>query len=829
MEVVQGRALLVNTKSPAKITQVIQKSKVVAQAGDVSQVLVHWSLGNSHILKNLGFKKVLSPILQQYDWPGIYKPFNHQRDTASFLTLNRKCFCFNEQGTGKTNSVIWAADYLLKTEVIRRVLIICPLSIMDCAWRSDLFKTAMHRRVGIAHGSREKRIDVIKSKAEFVVINYDGIEVVQDEIARGRFDLIVCDEATALKNPKTRRWKALNGLVKPDTWLWLLTGTPAAQSPEDAYGLAKMVNPSAVPSYGGAWKDKVMYKVTQFKWVPKPEAQALVHQVLQPAIRYSKEECLDLPEMLYSTREVEMTPQQKKYYDTLRREMLIQAAGEEVSAVNAAVQLGKLLQISCIAYNTPVLTDVGWVPIQDVTAAHKVWDGEEWVTQDGAILRGEKEVEECWGVLMTDDHLVLTTDGWIEAGDITDGESSVEFIRAKVRLPDCYSESWDYGWHFNPMCNMAMPMRMRESGCSAQSVLENKTSKASKKLRLPSWKRNSQNEQQTCVLQLPQYVGAMLRSFRQRLSKLWSAGNNRLRTVERIIYEFLGRHGTDTSTWAHIRQDRQRWPVLPRELSLGYPNAAGAQYAGECNYSYTKRYDDSSTSSRRIRHQRCYFEKTPEGGVAYRFGFDATRGQKQKTYDLLNCGPRSRFVVAGSEGPIIVHNCGSVYADTGEVIEFDASSKLNELLNVIQEASHKTLVFCSYQHSISLVQNFLNKHKISCETIHGGVSANKRTDIFNRFQKQADPQVLIIQPQAAAHGVTLTAANTVCWFSPTTSAESYLQANARVHRAGQRNPCLVVHLCSSPVEKKLYQALEDRTLAQGNLLDMFKNFLGGDL
>jgi len=519
MEVVQGRALLVNTKSPAKITQVIQKSKVVAQAGDVSQVLVHWSLGNSHILKNLGFKKVLSPILQQYDWPGIYKPFNHQRDTASFLTLNRKCFCFNEQGTGKTNSVIWAADYLLKTEVIRRVLIICPLSIMDCAWRSDLFKTAMHRRVGIAHGSREKRVEVIKSKAEFVIINYDGIEVVQDEIAKGRFDLIVCDEATALKNPKTRRWKALNGLVRPDTWLWLLTGTPAAQSPEDAYGLAKMVNPSSVPSYGGAWKDKVMLKISAFKWIPKPEAQQIVHNALQPAIRYSKEECLDLPEMLYNTREVEMTQQQKKYYDTLRREMLIQAAGEEVSAVNAAVQMGKLLQISA----------------------------------------------------------------------------------------------------------------------------------------------------------------------------------------------------------------------------------------------------------------------------------------------------------------------GSCYADTGEVIEFDASSKLSELLNVIQEASHKTLVFCSYQHSIALVQNFLNKNKISCETIHGGVSATKRTDIFNRFQKQADPQVLIIQPQAAAHGVTLTAANTVCWFSPTTSAESYLQANARVHRAGQRNPCLVVHLCSSPVEKKLYRALEDRTLAQGNLLDMFKNFLGGGL
>lgn len=829
MEVVQGRALLVNTKSPAKITQVIQKSKVVAQTGDISQVLVHWSLGNSHILKNLGFKKVLSPILQQYDWPGIYKPFNHQRDTASFLTLNRKCFCFNEQGTGKTNSVIWAADYLLKTEVIRRVLIICPLSIMDCAWRSDLFKTAMHRRVGIAHGSREKRIEVIKSKAEFVIINYDGIEVVQDEIAKGRFDLIVCDEATALKNPKTRRWKALNGLIRPDTWLWLLTGTPAAQSPEDAYGLAKIVNPASVPSYGGAWKDKVMYKVTQFKWVPKPESQALVHQVLQPAIRYSKEECLDLPEMLYSTREVEMTQQQKKYYDTLRREMLIQAAGEEVSAVNAAVQMGKLLQISCIAYNTPVLTEFGWIPIQAVTPFHRVWDGEEWVRQDGAVFRGEKPVEKCYGVDMTLDHKVLTDSGWETAEEINYGKPSIRPNRAIVRVPDGYRTSWNDDWNFSPMRDVAMPVQMWSAGGTEKPIFKIEAQGTPEKLRMPPRQRYAQNEPYKSLFELSKHDSALPFSFRQGLQKLRGTWDCCMRTLAVFVRDILVRHGAYVQGWTYSGQDRQQRAIFTRELPMGYPNTTGAQHEGERPYRYTEWENDCSTSSGGVRAQVCHLEKTTEGGLAYRFSSDDTTRQKQKTYDLLNCGPRSRFVVAGKEGPIIVHNCGSVYADTGEVIEFDASSKLSELLNVIQEASHKTLVFCSYQHSIALVQNFLNKHKISCETIHGGVTANKRTDIFNRFQKQADPQVLIIQPQAAAHGVTLTAANTVCWFSPTTSAESYLQANARVHRAGQRNPCLVVHLCSSPVEKKLYQALEDRTLAQGNLLDMFRNFLGGGL
>lgn len=177
---------------------------------------------------------------------------------------------------------------------------------------------------------------------------------------------------------------------------------------------------------------------------------------------------------------------------------------------------------------------------------------------------------------------------------------------------------------------------------------------------------------------------------------------------------------------------------------------------------------------------------------------------------------------------MIVHNCGAVYSDTGEVLEFDCKEKLESMLEIIQQASHKTLIFCAFRHSIELVQKFLNDAGVSTGVIHGGVSAGKRTKIFNDFQESKEPGVLIIQPQAAAHGVTLTAANVVIWFSPTTSAETYLQANARVHRAGQKNPCLVVHLCSSPVEKKLYKALEDRTLAQSTLLEMYKSLLGGN-
>ena len=144
-------------------------------------------------------------ILTNYDWPGKFKPFAHQKQTAEFLTLNRRAFCFNEQGTGKTASVIWACDYLMNLGVVKRVLVICPLSIMKSAWQQDLFKFAIHRTCDVAYGEPKKRKKIIQQGAEFVIINFDGVEIVKQEIMKGGFDLIVVDEASAYKNAQTTR------------------------------------------------------------------------------------------------------------------------------------------------------------------------------------------------------------------------------------------------------------------------------------------------------------------------------------------------------------------------------------------------------------------------------------------------------------------------------------------------------------------------------------------------------------------------------------------------------------------------------------------------
>lgn len=517
MQIIDNKALVLRTRNPEKYN-IIPKSKVVGESNGVFEVAIKWGLDEVRVLKNLGVKNVPSPITARYTWPGRFKPMSHQIDTAAFLTLHRRAFVFSEPGTGKTLSALWAADYLMQTKQVRRCLILCPISIMHSAWMQDLQNSIIHRSAIIAHHSiATRRIEMVQGDYEFVITNYDGLNLIADEIVNdGRFDLIIADEANAYKNVSTKRWKSLLKILTPNTMLWMMTGTPASQSPLDAYGLAKLVNPNGVPRFFTAWRDMTMNKLTMFKWAPKMDAQEKIHNALQPAIRFTKAQCLDLPPVITETREVPLTPQQKKYYLMLREQMLVRAAGETITAVNAAGEVNKLLQISA----------------------------------------------------------------------------------------------------------------------------------------------------------------------------------------------------------------------------------------------------------------------------------------------------------------------GAAYSDNAEVIEFDCTPRLNVLMEALEETQRKVLVFAPYRHSMDTITNHLRQHNIDCEQIHGDVSPNKRTQIFKKFQETDSPRVLVIQPQAASHGVTLTAADTVIFWGPVMSTETYIQCCARSDRKGQTSDKVtVIHIQGSDIERKMFKRLAERVEDNNMLVKLYEEVL----
>jgi SNF2 family DNA or RNA helicase len=209
--------------------------------------------------------------------------------------------------------------------------------------------------------------------------------------------------------------------------------------------------------------------------------------------------------------------------------------------------------------------------------------------------------------------------------------------------------------------------------------------------------------------------------------------------------------------------------------------------------------------------------------------------QQDKFYKLLK---QQMMINAGGEEVTSVNAAvnlnkllqisgGAVYADNKEVVEFDVSNRLKVVQEVIEESSNKVLVFVPFTHTIELLMSHLKGAGITCDVISGQVTVNRRNDVIQRFQNEKEPRVLIIQPQAASHGLTLTAADTIIWYAPVTSVETYLQANARINRPGQKNAMTIVHIKGSEVESRLYRMLRSNIANHTKIIDLYKQELGG--
>lgn len=296
--------------------------------------------------------------IQEYAWPARegLTPFNHQKTTVEFCLRNKRAFILNDMGTGKTLSVLWACDMLFEAKRIRKVLIISPLSTMRSVWQREIFFNMPHRRSAIAHGNRAQRLQAISSPVHFVIINHDGIKTCTDELVREAFDIIIIDELTAFKSSQSERTKTMMYITNPQRAkaVWGLTGEPTPNSPLEAYAQCKVVNPlnSVLPRYYTQYRDATMYQVNDYLWLPKEGSSNIVHRCMQPAIRFRREDCLDLPPTMHQTISVEFTKEQQEHYNRMKQEAYILHDKGEISASSAAIVLNKLLQISAGAVKT---------------------------------------------------------------------------------------------------------------------------------------------------------------------------------------------------------------------------------------------------------------------------------------------------------------------------------------------------------------------------------------------------------------------------------------------------------------------------------------------
>lgn len=494
-----------------EIKQLFASEPEIRVGGFPYRVMNHGQ-AETALLRRLGYPAG-NPMLEYYDWAGSnITPFKVQKITCDLLTLNERAYVLNDMGTGKTKAALWAWDWLKSQGLSGKLLIVCPKSTMNFVWMNEIFATIPHRKAVVLHGTAQYRLDMLADpQFEIFVINHDGVSVIFDELMKRKdLDTMVLDELAIYRNSNTRS-KRMRKLAATKKIVWGMTGSPMPTAPTDVWMQASIVTPSSVPKYFSHVEHVLMDQKSTHVWVPKPGAIEKAFSYMQPAVRFNLDDVVELPDLIERNIDVAMTPEQRKVYDGIVKHCHALAQAHKIDAANAAVAMGKLLQIA---------------------------------------------------------------GGWVYAGD-------------------------------------------------------------------------------------------------------------------------------------------------------------------------------------------------------------------------------------------------------KQVATLDAKPRIDALLDTIRGCSRKVIVFAPYLHALHGVSKVLTAEKIDHAVVHGGT--NNRDRIFTAFQNTSQYKVLLAHPKCMSHGLTMTAANTIIWFLPVTSLETYEQANARIRRIGQKHKQEIIHLIASPVERRIYSLLRGRQKLQDKFLGLFES------
>ena len=258
-----------------------------------------------------------------------------------------------EMGTGKTLTSIGITGALYQFGKVNRVLICCPLSIVG-VWQQEFERFAdFPYNLTILSGSSTKKKEMLSvvpdEGLQIVVVNYESTWRIQESIEGFHPDLIICDEAHKIKEARTAQSRCLHRLGDEAKYKLLLTGTVITNKELDVFSQYRFLNRNIYGSsfyqFRNRYFDMVGYgnHIPRFKSYMRDDFLKRLHSI---AFRVTKEECLDLPDVIEEVRTVELEPKAMKMYQELERDSYTELGSGEVSAVNVLTKLLRLSQLT---------------------------------------------------------------------------------------------------------------------------------------------------------------------------------------------------------------------------------------------------------------------------------------------------------------------------------------------------------------------------------------------------------------------------------------------------------------------------------------------------
>jgi SNF2 family DNA or RNA helicase len=297
----------------------------------------------------------------------------YQDEAADFLYERDRAMILAPVGAGKTAITLTAIDDSIVDGVAERFLVLAPKRVCTDVWPVEAPKWTTHVYMAVAVGSPAERRRALDSDANVVVTNYDNIQWLAEQDLSG-FDAIVFDELTKLKNPSGTRFKALHKVIDQFKIRWGLTGSFTSNGLEDVFGQCKIVDEKLLGRAKGAFLQQYFVCMNRDfgEWAPRPNALSLVMQRIKPATFVL--EPGEYKDKLPPCHVVELRCEldDKKPYEKMKKDFVVQFPTAEILAANAAAVTSKLQQMaSGFVYDSTRVASA--VPGQFTSSKTAVW------------------------------------------------------------------------------------------------------------------------------------------------------------------------------------------------------------------------------------------------------------------------------------------------------------------------------------------------------------------------------------------------------------------------------------------------------------------------
>lgn len=286
-----------------------------------------------------------------------YNTHSYQEYAIKFIESHPISALFLDMGLGKTSITLTAVNELLFDSFeVRKVLVIAPLRVARNTWCDEIKKWDHLNNIkySVAVGTEKERISALNEKADIYIINREHIDwLVNKSGYKFDFDMVVIDELSSFKNHQSKRFKSLMKIRPKVKRIVGLTGTPSSNGLMDLFAEFKVLDLGERLGYFIGQYRNTYFKPDKtngaivYSYKPLPNAEDSIYERISDiTVSMKASEYLKMPELVISNYQVEMSEDEKKQYDEMKKNLICEIKDGEITVSNAGSLSSKLSQFA---------------------------------------------------------------------------------------------------------------------------------------------------------------------------------------------------------------------------------------------------------------------------------------------------------------------------------------------------------------------------------------------------------------------------------------------------------------------------------------------------